>query len=112
MKHHLMMYQHSNAYIYIRKLLTLTNDHEILKGASFNVQPDINAPCQRMPNKAHKDVLPGGSHAAVMEAIKGKFDLRASSTTGPGLLTSGFEAMACPEMRPQRGLLGLSTARG
>ena len=31
--------------LYIRKLLTLANDHEILKGASFNVTPDVNALC-------------------------------------------------------------------
>ena len=44
--------------LYISKLLTLANDHKILKGAraAFNVQPAANALCQRMANEVHKDV--------------------------------------------------------
>ena len=32
--------------LYIQKLLTLANDHEILKGASFNVASYTNELCQ------------------------------------------------------------------
>ena len=39
--------------LYIRVLLALANDHEILKGASSDVPPDINARCQRMANDSH-----------------------------------------------------------
>ena len=53
----------------IRKLLTLANDHEILKGASFNITPDTNALYQRMANEAHDDALPGDSH--VIEIFNG-----------------------------------------
>ena len=31
--------------LHIRKRVTLTNDHEILKGAPFNVAPNTNALC-------------------------------------------------------------------
>ena len=43
--------------LYVRKLLTLANDHEIRKGASFDVPHDTNALCRRMTNEVHKDVL-------------------------------------------------------
>ena len=72
--------------LYIWKLLTLADDHEVLKGVSFNVAPDANALCQQMDNEVHRDVLPGDSHVTAMEAIKDEFGLRASATTTPGLL--------------------------
>ena len=77
----------SEVCIYIRKLLTLANDHKILKGASFSVTPDTNALCQRMANKVHRDdiVLPGDRHVTAMEALKDEFGLRTSPTTTPGL---------------------------
>ena len=59
----------AEACLYIRKLLTLANDHEILKGASFNITPDTNALYQRMANEAHDDALPGDSH--VIEIFNG-----------------------------------------
>ena len=84
----------SEACLYIRKLLALANDHEILKGASFNVTPDTNALCQRMANEVHRDVLPGDSHVTAMDALKCEFGLRASATTAPGLLKLMFTAVA------------------
>ena len=94
---------------YVRKLLTLANDHEILKGASFDIPPDTNALCQRMANEVHQDVLPGDSHATTMESFKDKFGLRTSATTTPGLLKAMSVAMASRKIRVQRRLLGLST---
>ena len=95
------------AYIIIRKLLTLANDHEMLKGASFDVPPDTNALCQRMANEVHRDVLPGDSHVTAMESFKDEFGLRTSATTTPGLLKVMFVAMASRKIRVQRRLLGL-----
>ena len=93
--------------LYIRKLLTLANDHEILKGATYDVTPDTNALCQRMANEVHRDVLPGDSHVAAMESLKDEFGLRTSATTTPGLLRVMFVAMANRKIRVQRRLLGL-----
>ena len=93
----------------IRKLLTLANDHEMLKGASFDVPPDTNALCQRMANEVHRDVLPGDSHATAMESFKDEIGLRTSATTTPGLLKVMFVAMASRKIRVQRRLLGLGT---
>ena len=45
----------SEVCLYIRKLLTLANDHENLKGASFDVPPDTNALCQRNNNRRVDD---------------------------------------------------------
>ena len=98
--------------LYIWKLLTLANDHKMLKGASFDVTPDTNALCQRIANEVHKDVLPCDSHATAMEAIKDKFGLSTSATTTPGLLKIMFADIACRKIRMQRRLLGLGTARG
>ena len=41
---------HSEVCLYIRKLITLANDHEMLKGASFDVTPDTR--CRS--NRAYK----------------------------------------------------------
>ena len=104
----------SEVCLYIRKLLTLANDHEILKGASFSVTPDTNALCQRMANEVHRDDIvlpcrrqPCDSHVTAMEALKDEFDLRMSATTTPGLLKTMFAAIACRKIRMQRRLLGL-----
>ena len=75
--------------LYIRKLLTLANDHEMIKGVTFDVQPDTNALCQRMANEVHRDVLPGDSHVTAMESFKDEFGFRTSATTTPGLLNLG-----------------------
>ena len=96
-------------YMYTRKLLTLANDHEMLKGASFDVPPDTNVLCQRMANEVHRDVLPGDSHVTAMESFKDEFGLRASVTTTPGLLKAMFVAMASRKMQVHRRLLGLDT---
>ena len=42
---------------YIPKLITIANEPKILKGASFKVEPNINAIilCQRMANEVHRD---------------------------------------------------------
>ena len=53
----------SGVCLYIRKLLTLANDHEM----PFDVPPDANALCKRMANEVHRDVLPGDSHVTAME---------------------------------------------
>ena len=37
--------------LYIRKLLTLANDHEMIKGVTFDVTPETNVLCQRMANE-------------------------------------------------------------
>ena len=97
---------------YIPKLLTIANETKNLKGASFVVQPNVNALCQRMANEVHKDVLPGDSHNIVtaMEAIKHEFGLKTSATTTPGLLKVMFSAIASRKVRIQRRLLGLGTA--
>ena len=89
----------SNVCLYIRKLLTLANDHEMLKGASFDVPPDTNALCQRMANEVHRDVLPGDSHVTAMEPFKDEFGLWTSATTTPGLLKVTFVAMASQKIR-------------
>lgn len=54
--------------LYIRKLFTLANDHEILKGASIVVPPGTNALCQRMANEVHRDKLPDMSCILFAEA--------------------------------------------
>ena len=95
---------------YVRKLLTVANETKILKGASFVVEPNINAICQRMANEVHKDVLPGDSHVTAMESIKDEFGLKTSATTTPGLLKVVFAAIASRNVRVQRRLLGLGTA--
>ena len=100
----------SEVCLYIRKLFTLANDHEILKGASFDVPPDTNALCQRMANEVHRDVLPGDSHVTAMEPFKDDVGLRTSATTTPGLLKVMFVAMASRKIRVQKQLLGLGTA--
>ena len=82
----------SEVCLYIRKLLTLANDHEIIKGVSFEVTPDINALCQRMANGVHRDVLPGDGHVTAMEPFKDEFGLKTSATTTPGLLKVMFVA--------------------
>ena len=101
----------SEVFLYVRKLLTLANDHEILKGASFGVTPDTNALCQRMANEVHRDdsVLPGHSHVSATESIEGKFGLRTSATMTPGLLKVMFVAMASRKVRVQQRLIGLGT---
>ena len=93
--------------LYTRKLLTPANDHEMIKGVTFDVTPETNALCQRMANEVHRDVLPGDSHVAAMESLKGEFGLRTSATTTPGLLRVMFVAMANRKIRVQRRLLGL-----
>ena len=85
--------------LYIRKLLALANDHEILKGASFQVPSDTNELCQRMASEVHRDLLPGDSHVTAMGPFKGEFGLRASATTAPGLLKVMFVAMANRKIR-------------
>ena len=85
--------------LYILKLLTLANDHEILKGASFNVSPDTDALCQRIANEVHRVVLPRDSHVTAMEAIQDEFGLSTSATTTPGLLKIRFAAIACRKVR-------------
>ena len=79
--------------IYLRKLLTIANETNILKGAPFIVEPKINAICQRMANEVHQDVLPGDSHVAAMESIKDEFGLKTSAPTTPGLLKVMFLAI-------------------
>ena len=59
----------SEVCLYIRKLLTLANDHEMIKGVSFDVPPDTNALCQRMANEVHRDVLPGDSHVTACHGV-------------------------------------------
>ena len=104
----------SEVCLYIRKLLTLANGHEILKGASFDVPPDTNALFQRIANEVHRDVhvLPGDSHGTAMEPFRGECDLRASTATAPGLLKVMFVnvAMASRKTRVQRRPLGLGPA--
>ena len=99
------------ASLYIRKPLSLANDHEIPKGESIEVPPDAStsALCRRMANEVHRDVLPGDGHATAMEPSKGEFGLRTSATTTPGLLKVMFVAIASREMRVQQRLLGLGT---
>ena len=99
----------SEVCLYIQKLLTLANDHEILKGASFDVPPDTNALCQRMANEVHRDVLPGDSHVTAMESFKDEIGLKTSATTTPGLLKVMFVAMASRKIRVQRRLRGIGT---
>ena len=53
---------------YIRKLLTI--ETKILKGATFVLEPSVNAICQRIANEVYTDVLPGDSHVTAMESIK------------------------------------------
>ena len=98
--------------LYIRKLLALMNDHEILKGAPLSVTPDANAPCQRMANEAYRDVLPGDSHTTATEPLTIACGLRMSAMTAPGLLKTSFVAIACRKKRMQRRLLGPGTAYG
>ena len=93
----------SNVCLYIRKLLTLANDHEMLKGASFDVPPDTNdivhnALCQRMANEEHRDVLPCDGYVTAMESFKDEFGLRTSATTAPGLTKVMFVAMTSRKM--------------
>ena len=97
----------SEVCLYIRKLLTLANGHEMIKGVSFDVPPNINALCQRMANEVHRDVLPGDSHVTAMRSFKDEFGLKTSATTTPGLLKVMFVAMASRKIRVQRRLLGL-----
>jgi hypothetical protein len=97
--------------LYIRKLLTLANDHEMIKGVTFNVPPDTNALCQRMSNEVHRDVLPGDSHVAATESLKDEFGLKTSATTTPGLLKVMFVSMASRKIRVQRRLLGLGATK-
>ena len=84
-------------------------DHEILRGPSFDVPSNTNALCQRMANKVHRDVMPGDSHATAMDSFKDEFGLRTSATTTPGLLKVMFIAMAGRKIRVQRQILRLST---
>ena len=86
---------------YIRKLLTTANETKILKSATFVVEPNINAICQKMSNEVHRDVLPGDSHVTAMESIKDEFGLRTSATTTPGSLKVMFLAMASRSVRVQ-----------
>ena len=103
----------SEVCLYIRKLLTLANDHEMLKGASCSVTPDTNALCQRMANEVHRGVLTGDSHVAATGALKDEFNLRTcATTTAPGLLKRMCVAIACRKIRTQRRPLGLGTAQG
>ena len=95
---------------HIRELLTIANEINILKSATFTVEPNINAICQRMTNEVNKDVLPGDSHVTAMESIKGEFGLTTSATTASGLLKVMFLALASRSVRVQRRLLGLGTA--
>ena len=88
----------------------MANETNFLKSATFRVEPNINAICQRMANEVHKDVLPGDSHVTAMESIKDEFGLKASATAVPGLLKVMFLAMASRNVRVQRRLLGLGTA--
>ena len=95
---------------YIRELLTIANETKILKSATFTVEPNINAICQRMANEVHKDVLPGDSHVTAMKSIKYEFGLKTSATTTPGLLKVLFLAMVSWHVQVQRRLLVLGTA--
>ena len=95
------------AYKNIRELLTLANDHEMIKGVLFDVPPVTNALCQRMANEVHRGVLPGDSHVTAMESFNDEFGLRTSTTTNTGLLKVMFVAMASRRIRVQRRLLGL-----
>ena len=54
----------------------------------------VNALCQKMVNEVHKDMLPGDSHMAAMEAIEREFGLKTSATPTPGLLKVMFAANA------------------
>ena len=51
---------------YIGELLTTANETKILKSATFTVEPNINAICQRMASEVHRDALPGDSHVTAM----------------------------------------------
>ena len=94
----------------VRKLITIANETKILNSASFVVEPNIDAICQRMANEVHKGVLPGDSHVTAMESIKDEFGLKMSATTTPGLLKVMFAAIASRNVRVQRRILGLDTA--
>ena len=102
----------SEVCLYTWELLTPANDHEILKGTSFNVQPDANALCQRMDSEVNGHVLPGAGHATAMEAIKGEFGLRASATTAPGLPRVIFVAINFGRCECNRGRSGWALPQG
>ena len=95
---------------YIRELLTTANETKILKSATFVVEPNINAICQKMAHEVHRNVLPGDSHVTAMESITDEFGLKTSDTTTTGLLKVVFLAMASRSVRVQRRLLRLGTA--
>ena len=91
-------------------IITIANETNILKNASFIVEPNINVICQRMANEVHKDVLPDDINVTAMESIKDEFGLKTSAMTTPGLITVLFLAMDSLNVRVQRRLLGLGTA--
>ena len=104
--------------LYIRKLPTLANDHEILKGASRLVRIAPRCQCtlpeddQRGTQRCTARRQPCHCHGGHQGRVRFEDECHDEPWSTGGILKVMLAAIACRKIRIQRRLLGLGTAHG